>query len=286
MLINVLLLIAGVFFCSTAVIWIKLSTVSPVLLAGLRCIIAAIVLAPLYFRDRRRFPNRPPLRRTLLPGVLLAIHFVTWIAGARMAPAANASLIVNMVPLVMPFILFLMLREKPTRGEIGGTVISLVGLLLLAAGDVELNPRYFQGDLVCLGSMLFFAVYLALARRNSDFPSIWLYVVPLYAIAGVLATTVGAPLAQPLQNGMGREIALVAALAVFPTVLGHSLLNLAMKRMRGQTVALATLGQFIFAGSMAFLLPELAEVPGPQFYPAALLVVAGVVLALRAKKTA
>jgi hypothetical protein len=41
-----------------------------------------------------------------------------------------------------------------------------------------------MGDITCFVSILFFCVYLVQARANRSFPSVWLYVVPLYAAAG------------------------------------------------------------------------------------------------------
>ncbi len=72
-----------------------------------------------------------------------------------------------------------------------------------------------------------------------------------------------------------EEIRWLVALALIPTVLGHSLLNFSLKHISGQSVSVCNLGQFIFAGSMAWL--WFGEIPHGGFYPAALLVIAGAV---------
>ena len=281
----VLLLVLGTFAGSTSVIFFKASSLDPVVLACLRLLTAVIALAPLFVRDWLRHCARygqKDLGRALIPGAVLSLHFVTWIAGARMTPAVNSSLIVNMVPLVSPLLLLLVAREAITRHEWLGTVVSLGGIFLLASADYRFNPEFFQGDMVCFGSMVLFALYLVLGRRNRDFPSIWLYVVPLYATASACCFVISLFRVTPFDESYPpREIAMVLGLGLVPTVIGHSIFNLAMKHLRGQVVSTANLAQPIFAGVLAFAL--LDEVPTWTFYPACVLIVLGVLIAFRPK---
>ena len=70
-----------------------------------------------------------------------------------------------------------------------------------------------------------------------------------------------------------REYLIIVGLAVVPTILGHSILNHAMRYLRGQVVSVLNLSQFLFAGVLAYLL--LGETPRPVFYAAGALVVGG-----------
>jgi len=276
------LLILGVWACGTAVIMIKSCTVHPVLLSSYRLVVAVAVLAPLFVRDWRRHRARfgwAQVRRTLLPGIMLGGHFIAWIAGARMTLAANASLIVNMVPIVMPFLMHFLIRERLTRGEYLATAVALLGVTVLAGGDYRFDPAKFQGDMICVVSMLLLATYLALGRRNRDFPTIWLYLVPLYTVAAVMCFLVSLTMVSPLAVETAWDGLMIVGLALVPTVMGHSILNYSMKHIRGQTVSVANLGQFIFAGIMAYLF--LSEIPRVNFYIACALVVTGAVVALR-----
>ena len=72
----------------------------------------------------------------------------------------------------------------------------------------------------------------------------------------------------------------MVALAAIPTVCGHSLLNAAMRRIRGQIVSLCNVSQFVFASIMGFLL--FGEAPRALFYLASSIVVAGVVIVVMA----
>lgn len=271
-----LLLVLGVFACSTSVLMIKASTLHPAVLSAYRLLMAAALLSPLFWRALRRHRGEYTARhlwRSIVPGVTLGLHFISWAWGAQATGAANASLIVNMVPIVMPFLLFVTARELVTRREIIGTVVALLGVFLLTASDFLISRESLMGDLVCFASMLLFSLYLVLGRRNRDFPDIWLYLVPLYGIAGIFCLLVSAFVVAPLTVYAPREYALTLGLAVIPTVIGHSCLNDAMKHLRGQIVGIFNLGQFIFAGLLAYLL--FGEAPDGAFYVAGALVVGG-----------
>ena len=281
------MLLGGVFACSTAVIMIKASTVHPLALSAFRLLIAGLALLPLFLRATRRHRDAVGpalLARAAPPAVFLALHFITWTLGARMTLAANASLIVNMVPVAMPLLLHAMLRERVGRGERRGTALAIAGVLLLGLSAARVSLATLAGDAICLVSMLLFAAYLVLGRVNRAVPSIWLYVVPLYLLAGLLCLLVALPVPGAIGRLPAREAALLLGLGLVPTVLGHSALMRAMKVLPPQRVAILNLGQFVFAGVLAGLI--FGEVPGPLFYAATALLLAGTVTAIRAPSAA
>lgn len=273
------LLLLGVFACSTSVIQIKLSHTHPAVLASFRLLLAVAALAPLFGRDLRLHRTaftRDHLRRCVLPAFVLALHFLSWTYGARLTLAAQATLIVNLAPVAIPFFLHALVGEQITRTEIAGTVVALVGVGLLTARDAFTHTGDLRGNVICFVSMLLFAWYLALGRRNRDFPSLWLYLVPVYCFAGLFCLIGALPWLSSFAFHSAREWTLLAGMAVIPTIIGHSLLNLSLRHFRGQIVSLTNVSQFIFASIMAFLL--FREHPAPSFYAASAVVVAGIAL--------
>jgi len=282
MLFKVFILNIGVFSCATAVIMIKASTEHVLLLAAYRQLVAALVLAPLFIRDIRRFKQQYSWSRCLRsvgPGIALGLHFITWNYGARMTLAANASLIVNMVPVVMPFFIFFLTRELVNKKEVVGTIVALAGVFILGTADFHIGQETFSGDLMCFVSMLLFALYLALGRRNRDIPSIWLYLVPLYLTGGIFCLLVSPLFITPFRWYTPGNLLYVLGLGIIPTIVGHSILNFSMKRLRGQVVAIANLGQFVYAGIMAFFC--LQEIPEMVFYIAAFFIIIGAVVVIQ-----
>lgn len=283
---KIFLLLIGVFSCSTAALMIKGSEIHPVLLAAYRLLLASLVLLPVFIcqlRKHRAEYGLRELRASILPGLLLGAHFISWINAVHMTTVANATLLVNLVPIAMPFLLLLIMRERLNIPELVGTLVALAGLYLLVAEDFNLNREYFRGDLLCLLSMLLLSVYLVMGRRNGRMASVWLYVVPLYFFGGLFCLAVAIFFANPIRPYPLEEIAIVLGLVIVPTVIGHSIMNHCMKVLRGQLVSIINLSQFIFAGFMAFLFFD--EIPRPTFYLASLLLVAGAAIAIHGART-
>jgi len=280
---NIIILILGLIACASSIIWIRESAVPPALLAGWRLIGSAVVLLPLFLRALRKSGVRKKISHfgaSAFAGLMLALHFVFWIYGARLAPAANATLVVNLVPLVMPFVTLVMVGERVTREEWIATVFTIAGLLVLAVSDFRFDPEYLKGDGMCFISMLFLTVYLAMARRHRHAGSVWIYVVPLYFIAGVICMMISVFMGvNPVMVYSGREVLLIMALVLIPTVTGHSILNYSMRHLRAQVVSIAGVGQFVFGGIIGWVLYD--EVPGFLFYAASALIVAGALLVFR-----
>ncbi|MBX2879472.1 MAG: DMT family transporter [Granulosicoccus sp.] len=273
-LLPLVILCVGVCASALSVVFIRETTEAPIMLAAWRVLIAGLLLLPLYYRDQRRHGSESlsaVIQRSWFPGVILGVHFIAWVVGARMTPAANANLIVNILPVVMPFFMFAMFSERIGARELVATIIAIAGMLLLGASDFSISQKHFQGDLVCLFSMLLFAVYLALARRNKDVPTVWLYVVPVYLIAGVSTFIVALFFSSPFRPYTAYDLCMILALAVVSTVIGHSALNYAMQHLRGQTVSVVNMGQFVVGGIAGFLLYQ--EIPRPAFYLASALLV-------------
>lgn len=279
MLVRYLMLFLGVFACSTSAIFIRLSTTNPFVLTAARLLIASAMLSPVLVAQLRRHRGaftRDHIRRTHLPALVIAAHLMAWTIGARLTAVAQSTLIVNMVPVALPFLLHWIARERVNRAEVAGTVVAVAGLLTLSAKDAMAGGGSLLGNAMCLLSMLLFALYVALARRNRDFPSVWLYMIPVYGQASVLCLLAALPWVGGFQFGSGREWALMFALGAVPTVCGHSLLNAAIRGIRGQIVSLVNVSQFIFAAVMGYLL--FAEVPPLLFYTASAIVVTGLAI--------
>ena len=96
--------------------------------------------------------------------LVLAIHFTSWKAGARFIIAANASLIVNLAPLAMPFLLSFLAHDRVTRRELGGTLVALFGVLVLTGGDLATRGESVRRNFISFASLRCFAGYLSRVR--------------------------------------------------------------------------------------------------------------------------
>ncbi len=278
-----LLLVFGVLCGSTAVIMIKASSEHPLLVASYRLLVAALALLPLFLRDAACSGcayGWQQFKLSLPPAIFLAVHFMSWVVGVRLTQVANASLVVNLTPVVMPFYVWLLFRERVNRYELAGTALTLAGLAVMTSASLRLSSSGLAGDLICFGSMLAFGAYLALARKNGRSLSLWLYMVPLYATAGIICLLVSFFFINPIKTYTLPNLLYILGLGLIPTVFGHTILNFSMKFFSGQVVSVTNLSQPIFAGLLGFLI--FREQPRPAFYLAAVLILGGALIVLNA----
>lgn len=260
----------------------RLSELPSSLLALYRLLFAIILLSPIFLIKWRQYRSAIAARhllRCIIPGLLLAVHFMSWAWGARMTFVANATLIINLTPVVMPFLVHFLIRESVTRREAMGTAVALCGVLLLSLDTFRLDVRYFWGNVICFASMFTFAAYLAFGRVNRRFPSIWLYMIPVYSVAAVVCLISSLVFLDSIALRSWEEAGWMMAMAVLPTILGHITLNKSLQFFAAQTLAVVNLHQFVFAGLMAWAL--FRESPPAVYYLAVTLCITGAVIVVR-----
>jgi drug/metabolite transporter (DMT)-like permease len=277
-----MILLGGEILASASVIFIRLSSIDPILLASFRMLVAVLFLLPFYFRELKRDHKDvvpfsiSEIKPVVVPGLLLGLHFISWIYGARLVPAANASLIVNLTPVATPFFIYFSAKERVNLLEILGSLIAIMGCFLLARGDFSLDRQYFLGDLIIFSAMLTFALYQVFAKKRMT--GLWRYMVPLYLVGGTFCLIVGLLTGSSFLNWTAEDLIAIFGLALISTIGGHSIFNLAMKHLRGQIVSVFHTTQFIYAGVMAFLL--LGEVPEKSFLIVAPIILTGLFITI------
>ena len=282
-----LALFLAVIACSCSVIFIRHSTLDAVLLAAIRLVCASLFLSPLFVRAVRRAGGyrREWFVSSCLAGVPLGLHLLLWNFGGRMTSPGNATLLVNLTPLFTPMLFWWVAGEKVTAREFLATAMGLLGAGLLAWDSAHISRTSLMGDLLCLVSMMTLCVYLAVGRRARAIPSLWIYVVPVYAVAGAVCWIIAALRGNASPIGIPAvEWVWILALVVVSTLIGHTLVNYALARVRGQVVSVTMQGQFIGAALLGWWFEGV--VPRLLFLPAAALSLGGILVMVAGRRGA
>jgi drug/metabolite transporter (DMT)-like permease len=268
-----LMLVMAVAAMASSVIFIRCSGLGPGEISGWRMALGAFCFLPFVRRDQWSQLQRGAWIRAICAGMLLGGHFFTWVMGARATVAANATLMVNLVPLVLPFLLLPLAGEKVRARDWAGTLLGFGGVLVLVGASLGTGGTW-RGDLICLGSMVLLALYMALGRKAASlFPATAPWLVPVFAIASLTSFAGEWLRVGSLRLPPPEEWKWILLILIFPTLLGHGLVARALRYWRGQVVGVATGGQFLFAGIYGWF--AFGELPGPWFPLGAALIVAG-----------
>lgn len=268
-----MLLAVAVAAMASSVVFLRFSTLTPGEISAWRMLLGALCFLP-FVGNGWRGLTRGAWARAVLAGLILGLHFVTWVMGARSTSAANASLLVNLVPLVLPFLLLVLAGEAIRRRDWTGSAFGLTGVLVLVGGNLSLQGTW-RGDLICLGSMVLLAIYIALSRRAAGlFPGTSAWVVPVFLVSALTCYACHVLAGNAVHWPPAGEWQWIVLLVVCPTLLGHGLMARSLRFWRGQVVGVANGGQFLFAGIYGWF--AFGELPSLLFPLGAVLILCGV----------
>ncbi len=183
-----------------------------------------------------------PLRRgtpmlMTLAGLLLALHFWSWIASLRYTAVASSVVLVSLKSVFAWVIAALWLREHPTRPEAWGIGLAVVGASLIGAGDARFSLGALGGDGLALLGAVTGAGYYVIGRRVRQTVGVWRYATGVYAVAAAALALLAVPAAVPLVGFPGRDWAVFGAMAAGPMLIGHTGMNYALRHFRATSSA-------------------------------------------------
>jgi drug/metabolite transporter (DMT)-like permease len=252
----------AVAFTSLSSILVRLSVAPSLVIAAWRMIIATAILSavPLVRPAGGRITGRTVLL-VVVGGIFLALHFATWITSLSMTSVVHSTVLVTIHPIIVLVGSAVFLHHRLQRPRLVATLVALAGAVLLSAGG---SARGMQptvaGDLLALAGAVAVAGYIVIGSYVRRTLTAGWYNFLVHLVAAVVLMGIAAAFRQPLAPYPWREFAIFAALAVFCTILGHSLVNWALKFVSAPDVSLAILLEPVFASVLAALL--FGEIPG------------------------
>jgi drug/metabolite transporter (DMT)-like permease len=249
-------LLGAITVISFGSILIKLIPAPALTIAAYRLSLATILLAP--FAWRRRAEWRPLSRRdlalSLLSGVFLALHFLTWISSLKYTSVSSSVVLVSSSPIFVGLGTRFILRERLGPALIWGIAVSLIGGLLIGYSDLSFGMEELQGDLLALGGALMVSAYFLLGRYVRQRVGLFDYIFVVYGLAALLLLLVALAARQPLFGYPKWAYLFLFLLALGPQILGHSSLNWALRYVSAATVAVAVLGEPVGAAILAYFI--------------------------------
>lgn len=273
-------------FSSIFITQLEHEEVPPLAIAFYRMALATVLLAPVAFAWKRKEIAAFKGKETLLlglGGLFLALHFGAWISSLKYIPIATSVVLVNSHPLFVVIASFLFLGQKPSQRSLLGTIAGLIGMLIISKDGLGNAEFALKGDLLAILGALAVVGYFIIGSKVRTHVSLLGYVTPLYAVCSVFLFLWMLAAGNRVYPYSPTVWGYFLALAIVPTILGHTVFNWAIKHVSPSTISLVFLGEPIGASVLAFFFfgqkPPIATLIGGA------LILFGVYLTMQAGKT-
>ncbi|MCA9707081.1 MAG: DMT family transporter [Myxococcales bacterium] len=218
----------------------------PSVIAGGRVLVTGVVLVLLgrgALGSALRTLRQAPVRgRVLLAAALLALHFGTWVASLTLTSVARSVALVATQPLFAG-LLGRLVGDRAPWSLWGGAALALVGTAVMVGGDGRGFGGFGLGDGLALLAAAAASGYLVIGRSVRDHLPLrpYLGLVHLLAAAMLLAVALVVEPEPWPAAATGLDLLALVYLGLGPGVVGHGLLNWAVRHVPVHVVSLVIL---------------------------------------------
>ena len=269
---NICMFIVTIFFGMTYVLTkICLNYSTELHIISFRFLIAFVI--SLIFLQRKIFPIKiKEILYSLILSVLLFMVFITMTIGVKYTTATNASFLISLSVIFIPFFSWIFNKEKPKKSIFIVLIIALIGIMLLT---LDKNLEFHIGDILCLICSLLFSFHVLITERfvKNNNP-ITLGVLQFGGVA-LLSFLVQYPIEKfTLPKNEKFWISLMI-LSVFCTALAYIIQTVSQKKLSSTLIGLILSLEPIFSGIFGYFI--LNEYLSPQQYIGAFLLLISII---------
>ena len=274
-----IMIVVGVLGISLSSIFVKYSAAPSAVTAAYRLIWTVLLMSPVTFgrkeiRQELFHVSRATLLLSCLSGLFLAFHFTLWFESLRHTSVASSTTIVCTEVIWVSLGYALFLKGRLSVKEIVAIAVTLWGSVLIALSDSASGGAHLYGDILSLLAAIAVAIYVLIGRvvRKTASTTVYTYIVYSSCTAALLLICL-------IQGnelwGYGASgIVVGLLLAVFSTILGHSIFSWCLKFFSPSFVSASKLCEPVAAAILAGFL--FGEIPSAMQITGGILILGGV----------
>lgn len=276
----------GVFFTSLSSIIIRLSSSPSLIISSYRMLITVVLLAfPMLIKHKGELKKveKKDFLLCVISGVFLALHFAFWIASINMTTIASSTVLVSCSPIFVAIASYFLFKEKLSRKAIFSILLAFCGTIFIALeGNSSGTESAALGNTMAFLGGIFVAGYFIIGnivrKRINAIP----YVFIVYSVSTVVLFALCIATKTPLYPYPPKEFLLFFALALFCSILGHTIYNWMTQYVTATFISSSTLCEPVFASVMALIIFK--EIPSVNTLIGGLIILIGIFLFTTEKK--
>lgn len=251
-----LIVLLGVIFVSFSSIIAKSSESPALIISTYRMGFTVILLLPIVLSkklDEIKKVDRKAFGICIVSGIFLALHFATWIESLKHTSVTSSTVLVNTHPVFIVLASFFIFKEKASKKTLITIGIALTGSIIISIGDSSLGSTILYGDILAILGAIFVAGYMMIGGIIRQKLSVIPYTFIVYTSSTITLILLSLFTNTPLYPYPVPELLRFLMLAVFCTIMGHSLFNWALEYVKPTYISTAVLGEPVFATIWAII---------------------------------
>lgn len=198
-------------------------------------------------------------------GVFLAAHFICFFLAMRFTSVAAGTALAALQP-IFTAIYFKTRGGVIPRRAWGGMFIAFLSVLLITGIDFQISLRNFAGDMLALLGAALAAGYMLIGSKAQQKLSTSTYTSACYLTCAITALLIALATGSQFLHFEMRQWWLVIGLILGAQLLGHTMFNMALRRVSPVFVALIVFFEVPVSSLIAFFwigqVPPAGIIPG------------------------
>ncbi|MBT3937308.1 MAG: EamA family transporter [Candidatus Marinimicrobia bacterium] len=250
---GLILLIALISVSTSSLVVRHVATVPALVLAFWRMLIASGILWGFSFVNTSETLTPINKKRIIIAGILLGCHFACFFLGVRNTSIANATLFGCMAP-IFTVLISMIQKNKVSQMTYVGLFLALFGATIVQFDYFSLDSSNLFGNLISLLGSLFIAMTFIIAKEIRKNTNSIVYGRTLFLVASITLFLITSITGDSILNFNTSHVPWFIFLGLVPSILGHNLLNHAVKYIGPTAVSSVPLGEPVLASIFALLL--------------------------------
>lgn len=250
--------VIGVISVSTSAVLVKLAFPAPSgIIALYRLLLAVLIMTPyVYVKHRDEFKHiiKKDWILSILAGVFLAFHFILWFESLNYTSVASSVVLVTLQPIFAFLGTYLFFKERFSPGAIISLIIAIFGSVIISWGDFQISGMALFGDILALIGAVMITVYFLMGQQVRKRLSLTTYTFVVYGVSSLTLVAYNIVQGNAFLGYSGSHWLIFLALAIFPTFLGHSLFNWALKWLSTATISMGIVLEPVGASILAYFI--------------------------------
>ena len=234
------------------------SQVDGIIIAFWRMAFAAIILWVFsVFKNQEGFKNNKNLKRSILSGFFLGLHFAFFFVALDLTKMANAAFLGTLTPVFTLILEMFVLKRRFSFWVYIGLGCALLGAFVILMG-APFDPKNSDmlGNMCALICSLILAISFLISEKVRQSENTVVYTRTLYTSATVTLFLISIIFAKdlfPISNQASIFLGYLY-LGLVPTIIGHNAFYYSLKYVKPTIIAAVPLGEPIIASLIGYMI--------------------------------